>query len=174
MFSTQKVDGLFNHNIAGTIVVLLRQKRWWQHFVHDGTRQKRSHHSLMVGRVNECSVVIVRICRVTCPSPQQKGNNVLVASTLTCASGTSVMRSSRLSSRLMNPSSMSFNDKGVGCKHVNKRLVSSRSRGPLSMAKEMAFLGISELYSWQPNSSKVRMTSSASHESKYSLSASKS
>mmetsp|Transcript_32501 Transcript_32501/g.67773 ORF Transcript_32501/g.67773 Transcript_32501/m.67773 type:complete len:213 (-) Transcript_32501:575-1213(-) len=94
--------------------------------------------------------------------------------TMVWASGTSVMRSSRLSSKEIKPASMSLIESGVGCKHVSKRLVNSRSRGPLSMAKLMAFFGISALYSLHPSSSRVRMTSSVSQESKYSFRASSS
>ena len=47
MFPTQQGDGLFNHFVAGTIVVLVGQKGGRQDFVHHGSSQKGSHHGLL-------------------------------------------------------------------------------------------------------------------------------
>mmetsp|Transcript_26510 Transcript_26510/g.37367 ORF Transcript_26510/g.37367 Transcript_26510/m.37367 type:complete len:214 (-) Transcript_26510:636-1277(-) len=88
--------------------------------------------------------------------------------TISLASGISILRSSSAVRSNSNPASTSASSRGVGCRHVKRRLTNSRSRGPSSKLRLIARLTTSGWYSLHFNSSILRMTSSVSAESKYS------
>mmetsp|Transcript_18687 Transcript_18687/g.40103 ORF Transcript_18687/g.40103 Transcript_18687/m.40103 type:complete len:214 (+) Transcript_18687:485-1126(+) len=92
--------------------------------------------------------------------------------TMALASGMSITRSSIESNSTSKPISISPSARGLGCRHASSRLVSSLSLGPASSPRLMALLTTSGWYSLHLISSMHLTTSSASLESKYSLTAS--